>query len=105
MLRFLGYIADKLINAFAPVVAQRSFESMNTTNWLADVEADHDAWAPDELWAAQHKRLTDAATPLASVSVTPAAPALTGAGGGGHLHPDVERLLANIDRMFQKLNP
>ena len=108
MLRFLGYIADKLINAFAPVVAQRSFEAMDTTNWLADVEADHDSWAPDELWAAQHKRLTDAATPLASVSVTPAAAVVTSAGsasGGGHLHPDVERLLANIDRMFQKLNP
>jgi hypothetical protein len=105
MLRFLGYIADKLINAFAPVVAQRSFEAMDTTNWLADVEADHDSWAPDELWAAQHKRLTDAATPLASVSVTPAAPTPASAGGGGHLHPDVERLLANIDRMFQKLNP
>jgi len=107
MLRFLGYIADKLINAFAPVVAQRSFEAMDTTNWLADVEADHDSWAPDELWAAQHKRLTDAATPLASVSVTPAAAraGISSAGGGGHLHPDVERLLANIDRMFQKLNP
>jgi hypothetical protein len=81
---------------------------MDTTNWLADVEADHDSWAPDELWAAQHKRLTDAATPLASVSVTPAAAGITSAGsagGGGHLHPDVERLLANIDRMFQKLNP
>jgi hypothetical protein len=106
MLRFLGYIADKLINAFAPVVAQRSFEAMDSTNWLADVEADHDSWEPDELWAAQHK-LTDAATPLACVSVTPAAAldGISNAGGGGHLHPDVERLLANIDRMFQKLNP
>jgi hypothetical protein len=49
--------------------------------------------------------LTDPATPPAGASVTPAAPALTGVGGGGHLHPDVERLLANIDRMFKKLNP
>ena len=92
MLRFLGYIADKLINAFAPVVAQRSFEAMDTTNWLADVEADHDSWAPDELWAAEHKRLTDAATPLACVSVTPAAAGTTSAGfagGGGHLRDEL----------------
>ena len=75
---------------------------MRTDDWLADVEADHDSWEPDELWAAQHD-LTDPATPPAGASVTPAAPA--SAGGGGHLHPDVERLLANIDRMFQKLNP
>jgi hypothetical protein len=108
MLRFLGYIADKLINAFAPVVAQRSFKAMDTTNWLADVEADHDAWAPDELWAAHHKLTDPHNPPCGCVSVTPAAAGTTSAGsagGGGHLHPDVERLLANIDRMFQKLNP
>jgi len=107
MLRFFGYIADKLIDAIAPKW-WKSVEEMDTDDWLADVEADHDSWEPDELWAAQHKRLTDAATPLACVSVTPAAAVVTSAGsagGGGHLHPDVERLLANIDRMFQKLNP
>ena len=77
-------------------------------DWLARVEADRDVWEPDELWAAEHQRLTDAATPLACVSVTPAAAGNTSAvlaGGGGHLRPDVERLLANIDRMFNKLNP
>jgi hypothetical protein len=75
---------------------------------MFELFTDMDQITDDELWAAQHKRLTDAATPLASVSVTPAAAGTTSAGfagGGGHLHPDVERLLANIDRMFQKLNP
>jgi hypothetical protein len=87
MLRFLGYIADKLMNAYAPAVTQRSFEAINTESWLADVEADHDSWQPDELWAA-HFRLTDPASPLAGVSVTPAAAEPTSAvtaGGGGHL--------------------
>jgi hypothetical protein len=87
MFRLIGFIADKLMNAFAPIVAQRSFEAMDTTNWLADVEADHDSWLPDELWAA-HFRLTDPAPPRAGVSVTPAAAEPTSAvtaGGGGHL--------------------
>jgi hypothetical protein len=61
-------------------------------DWLARKEADRDVWEPDELWALQHKRLTDAATPLASVSVTPAAAGTTSAGsagGGGHLRDEL----------------
>ena len=91
MIRFLGYIADKLMNAYAPVVAKRSFEAMDTADWLADVEADHDIWEPDELWAA-HLRFTDPATPRAGVSVTPTAAVPTSAvnaGGGGHLRDEL----------------
>ena len=86
MIRLLGYIADKVMNSYAPVVAQRSFGAIDTRNWLADVEADHDSWQPDELWAALN--LTDPASPHAGVSVTPAAAETTSAvnaGGGGHL--------------------
>jgi hypothetical protein len=60
-------------------------------DWLARREADRDVWEPDELWAAQ-QRLTDAATPLACVSVTPAAAEETSAvtaGGGGHLRDEL----------------
>ena len=84
-------MANRFIQRLVPPVHQR------TADWLTQFEADHEVLEP--------RNLTDPATPPAGASVTPAAPALTGAGGGGHLHPDVERLLANIDRMFQKLNP
>jgi len=93
MKRLLAVFADKLVNAFAPVVSQRSFEQMRTDDWLADVEAEHDSWAPDELWAAQHKRLTDPHNPpCGCVSVTPAAAVVTSAGsagGGGHLRDEL----------------
>jgi hypothetical protein len=66
-------------------------------NWLARVEADRDVWEPDELWAAEHHKLTDPATPFAGVSVTPtAADASATAGGGGHLLRDelIEELVS-----------
>jgi hypothetical protein len=70
----------------------RYSESRHTVDidldWLARNEADRDVWEPDELWVLEHQRLTDAATPLACVSVTPAAAGTTSAGsagGGGHL--------------------
>ena len=83
-------MANRFIQRLIPPVHQR------TADWLTQFEADHEVLEPHDL--------TDPEPP-SGASVTPAAPALTGAGGGGHLHPDVERLLANIDRMFQKLNP
>jgi len=82
-------MANRFIQRLVPPVHQR------TADWLTQFEADHEVLEPRDL--------TDPATPPAGASVKPAAPA--SAGGGGHLHPDVERLLANIDRMFQKLNP
>ena len=91
MKRFFASIADKLLDLIAPKW-WKSFEEMDTKEWLADVEADHDSWEPDELWAAQHQRLADAATPLACVSVTPAAAGTTSAGsasGGGHLRDEL----------------
>jgi hypothetical protein len=66
-------------------------------DWLARKEADRDVWEPDELWAAQHVKLTDPATPPAGVSVTPtAAVASATAGGGGHLLRDelIEELVS-----------
>jgi hypothetical protein len=92
MKRLLAVFADKLVNAFAPVVSQRSFEQMRTDDWLADVEADHDSWAPDELWAAQHKLTDPHNPPCGCVSVTPAAAVVTSAGsagGGGHLRDEL----------------
>jgi len=102
--QLLAHFLDKLVNAFAPVVSQRNFEQMRTDDWLADVEADHDSWEPDELWDA-HQRLTDAATPLACVSVTPAAAGTTSAGsagGGGHLRDELIEQL--VDEYRTKLN-
>jgi hypothetical protein len=107
MIRLLGYIADKVMNSYAPVVAQRSFEAIDTRNWLADVEADHDSWLPDELWAAHN--LTDPAAPPARVSVTPTAAAPTSAvtaGGGGHLRDQlieelVDEYRANLHKWFR----
>jgi hypothetical protein len=77
-------------------------------NWLVRQEADRDVWEPDELWDAQ-QRLTDAATPLASVSVTPAAAGTTSAGsagGGGHLRDElieelVDEYRTKLYRWFQ----
>ena len=94
----LGFFANKLMNAFAPIVMQRSYAAMDTSDWLASVEADHDNWEPDELWAALN--LTDPASPHAGVSVTPAAAVTTSAvtaGGGGHppIHDElIEELVA-----------
>jgi hypothetical protein len=101
MLRLIGFIADKLMNAFAPVVAQRSLQQMATDSWLADIEADHDSWQPDELWAAFN--LTDPASPHAGVSVTPAAAETTSAvtaGGGGHL-PIHDELIEDLVREYR----
>jgi hypothetical protein len=98
MFRVLGFFADKLMNAFAPIVMQRSYAAMDTSDWLASVEADHDSWEPDELWAALN--LTDPASPHAGVSVTPAAAETTSAvtaSGGGHppIHDElIEELVA-----------
>jgi hypothetical protein len=74
-------------------------------DWLARKEADRDVWEPDELWVLQHQRLTDAATPLACVSVTPAAAGTTSAGsagGGGHLRDELIEQL--VDEYRTKLN-
>jgi hypothetical protein len=74
-------------------------------DWLACKEADRDVWEPDELWVLQHQRLTDAATPLACVSVTPAAAGTTSAGsagGGGHLRDELIEQL--VDEYRAKLH-
>jgi hypothetical protein len=44
-MRLLGFIADKLMNTFAPVVAQRTVAAFDGADWLTDVEADHEVWA------------------------------------------------------------
>ena len=106
----IGFIASKLGQAFAPVVAQRTVSAFTAADWLADVEADHEVWAcqqagcsepladwgqqlldditlSDELWAAHHNLTDPAKSPLAGVSVTPTAAvdaSATDSGGGGH---------------------
>lgn len=79
-------IANRIIQRVVPPIPQ--------ADWFTRFEADHEVWEPHQL--------TDAATPLACVSVTPAAPARTW--GGGHLHPDVELLLDDVDRYFNRIN-
>jgi len=111
----IGFVAGNVMKAFAPLVAQRTVALFDTSEWLADVEADHEVWEcpepgcdytqpieplaaweqelidaatmSDEQWAA-HYKLTDPAPPRAGVSVTPTAAVDTSAtesGGGGHL--------------------
>lgn len=50
-MKFLANIADRLANWWAPLPLPP--DDFNA-DWLADVEADHDAWMPDELWAAEN---------------------------------------------------
>jgi hypothetical protein len=78
-------IANRFIKRIVPPVQ---------TDWFTEFEAAHETWLPYEL--------TGPATPPAGVSVTPAAPA--SARGGGHLHPDVELLLQDVDRYFNQIN-
>lgn len=40
-------LVTKLMDWFSPIPSVPQPQ-----DWLADVEADHDAWMPDELWAA-----------------------------------------------------
>jgi len=82
-------MANRFIQRLVPPVHQR------TADWLTQFEADHEVLEPHDL--------TDPEPP-SGASVTPAAPALTGAGGGGHLHPDVELLLQDVDRYFNQIN-
>ena len=79
-------VANRFIKRIVPPV---------NTDWFTEYEAAHESWEPYEL--------TDAATPPACVSVTPAAPA--SARGGGHLYPDVELLMSDVDRYFHEINP
>ena len=106
----LGFFADKLMNAFAPIVTARTYTALDTSQWLSDVKADHDSWEPDELWLSQ-LRLTDAAVPPACVSVTPAAAGGTSAGdpsGGGHpIHDElIEELVCEYrQKLYEWFRP
>ncbi len=79
-------VANRFIKRIVPPV---------NTDWFTEYEAAHESWEPYQL--------TDPATPPAGASVTPAAPA--SARGGGHLHPDVESLMSDVDRYFHEINP
>ena len=81
-------MANRFIQRLVPPVHQR------TADWLTQFETDNEVLEPLDL--------TDPEPP-SGASVTPAAPA--SAGGGGHLHPDVELLLDDVDRYFNKINP
>ena len=109
----IGFLAARLMQAFAPIVAQRTAFAFDTSEWLADVEADHDVWEcpepgcdytqpmqpladweqelldattmSDEQWAAHYRKLTGPGSPPGA-SVTPTAAVDTSAtesGGGG----------------------
>lgn len=47
---------NNLLNALIPLSVLRQSQAFDwDAEWLADVEKDHDSWAPDELWAAQQR--------------------------------------------------
>jgi hypothetical protein len=108
MKRFFASIVDKLLDLIAPKW-WKSFEQMDTKDWLAEVEANHDSWEPDELWAAQPKLTDPHNPPCGCESVKPAAAGITSAvtaGGGGHLRDElieelVDEYRTKLYRWFQ----
>lgn len=54
----LHRFANTLLKALMPLAAVKQAQAFGwDEEWLADVEADHDAWEADELWLA-HKNFT-----------------------------------------------
>lgn len=53
-MRPLAWLADRLLSVLVPMSAAKQ-QAFFTESWLADVEADHDSWEPDELWAARRR--------------------------------------------------
>lgn len=58
----LGWLVERLLSVLVPMSVARQ-QQFFTSSWLADVEADHDSWAPDELWAAQRRHPAGKASP------------------------------------------
>lgn len=58
----LGRIAGRMLQGLIPMSVARQ-QAFFTDNWLADVEADHDQWEPDELWAAHQRRSAGTSSP------------------------------------------
>ena len=55
---------NNLLNALIPLSVLRQSQAVGwDAEWLADVEKDHDSWAPDELWAAQQRHPASSAYP------------------------------------------
>ena len=55
---------NNLLNALIPLSVLRQSQAFGwDAEWLADVEKDHDSWAPDELWAAQQRHPASSAYP------------------------------------------
>ena len=74
-----------LFTRIANRIIQRVVPPLPQADWFTQFEAHNEVWEPHEL--------TDTA------SVTPAS------AKGGHLHPDVELLLDDVDRYFNRINP
>lgn len=66
----LGRIGGRILQGLIPMSVARQ-QAFFTDNWLADVEADHDQWEPDELWAAQHTRPAGGDSPSPARGIAP----------------------------------
>lgn len=65
----IARLYQRLLDALIPLSVIRQSQQFGwDAEWLANVEADHDAWMPDELWASHHRC---AAGPLPSERVPP----------------------------------
>jgi hypothetical protein len=53
-MKLLAGVVTRLMDWWAPITHRSNnyLLMLNNADWLADVEADHDEWLPDELWAA-----------------------------------------------------
>ena len=68
MIPVVAAVVSRLMDWWAPLAHQRHVDAFRFDTWLADAEADHESWQPDELWSA-HQRFT-AATSEAAVNDT-----------------------------------
>lgn len=83
---------NNLLNALIPLSVLRQSQALGwDAEWLADVEKDHDSWAPDELWAAQQRH-------PASGSVHSPRTEHTRTTGGTHRAQSPLRLVPAADR-------
>lgn len=113
-MKLTHWLAGRLLSALVPWSTIRTYQAFATESWLADVEADHDQWEPDELWAARFrhpagKRVPPsragrmgAASPSPEGLARPAAVSPASADGGGPPisdHELIESLVAE-DRAF-----
>jgi hypothetical protein len=92
--RTLAALVDHAFNRMAPVNIQRRSVG---ADYLSDLEQQVDAWAPDELWAAEQRRT--AKQPAGADVPAPSLRSVAGVGGSTSLEADV---LVTVTRVLRE---